>query len=584
MMGGETSVHNARRTSATICLALLPALLIGLSGCPGSSGKSPGASPPIVKTNGSADPTAQTTPLFLDVTEQAGIAFKQSHGGCGLHYFPEQVAAGAAVFDANGDGNLDIYFPQPKPLGDCVGKTKGDFKQRLYLGDGKGHFRLAPNAFHGVETDYGIGAAVGDYDNDGKPDLYVCCYGKNKLFHNNGDGTFTDVTKKAGLEVGGFSTGAVWFDYDGDGKLDLYVMRYCEWSVATDVVCYGPNNVRDSCNPHNYIASTNKLFHNNGDGTFTDVTAKSGAAPVRRRSLAVAAVDYDGDGKIDLFVANDLGQNYLLHNNGDGTFTDMAIQENVALGQNGNWQANMGIAVGDYNDSGRLSFLITTFANEPKTLYRNDGVAFSDVSDPAGLAAITRQYLSFGTGFIDTRNCGRLDVFFANGHISAFAYVSDPQQTFKQRNQILLNTGDGKFVETKGVLPENDVRVHRGACFGDFDNDGRMDILVTASDDRPTLLHNETKGGNWLLLKLVNKYGCSTPIGTRCTATVGGRKLLRAVIGGGSYGGESDHRVHFGLGTATKVEDIEIKWTSGKVQTLRDVPVNQVLTVREAAQ
>jgi enediyne biosynthesis protein E4 len=565
------------RAHWTVALLLLPLIFTGLSGCPPSSTTQTAVAP-------APPPTLPSEPggaLFRDVTDSAGLAFKQSDGGCGLVYFPEQVAAGAAILDANGDGNLDIYFPAPKPLGACIGKTKGDIRQRLYLGDGHGHFRLSPNAFHGVETDYGIGAAVGDYDNDGRPDLYVCCYGKNKLFHNNGDGTFTDVTKKAGLEVGGFSTAAVWFDYDGDGKLDLYVMRYCEWSVAKDIVCYGPNNARDSCNPHNYVAATNKLFHNNGDGTFTDVTAKSGAAPDRRRSLSGAAVDYDGDGRLDLFVANDLGLNYLLHNNGDGTFNDVAVQENVAFGASGNLQANMGIAAGDYNDTGRMSLLVTTFANEPKTLYRNDGPLFTDQSEAAGIAAATRSYLSFGTGFIDTRNCGRLDLFCANGHISYFAYVNDPQQTFKQRNQLLLNDGKGNFVEAKTALPSNDVRVHRGAAFGDFDNDGRVDILVTASDDRPTLLHNESKAGNWLLLKLINRYGCATPIGTRCTATVNGRKLLRAVIGGGSYGGDSDYRVHFGLGNATQADQIEIRWMSGKVQILKDVSPNQILTVKE---
>jgi hypothetical protein len=557
------------------------AALSGLTGCPGGSASNRDTAPPHLAASSQSDVFANSEPAFNDIAASAGVAFKQSHGGCGLHYFPEQVAAGAAIFDADGDGNLDIYFPQPKPLGECIGKTKGDFRQHLYLGDGKGRFILSPDAFGGAETDYGIGAAVGDYDNDGHPDLYVSCFGNNKLFHNNGNGTFTDSTKKAGVAVGGFSTGAVWFDYDGDGKLDLYVMRYCEWSVATDVACFGPNNARDSCNPHNYVASTNKLFHNDGDGKFTDVTAKSGAAPERRRSLSAAAVDLDDDGRLDLFVANDLGQNYLLHNNGDGTFADMAVQKNVAFGLNGALQANMGIAVGDYNDSGMMSLLVTTFANEPKTLYRNEGLLFSDASESSGIAATTLRNLAFGTGFLDTRNCGRLDLFTANGHISSFAYVNDPQQTFKQRNQLLINDGAGKFVESKSALPANDIRVHRGACFGDLDNDGRMDILVTASDDKPTLLHNETKAGNWLLLKLVNRYGCVTPVGAKCTATVNGRKLLRTVIGGGSYGGESDHRLHFGLGSATKVDQIDIQWLNGKVQTMKDVPANQILTVKE---
>jgi hypothetical protein len=523
----------------------------------------------------------QAAPRFRDITESAGLDFKQSNGACGLHYFVEQVAAGAAVLDADGDGNLDLYFPQPKPLGACKGKVKGTFQQRLYLGDGKGHFRLSPNAFGGVETDYGIAAAVGDYDNDGHPDLYVCCYGHNKLFHNRGDGTFEDVTAKAGVDVEGISTGAVWFDYDGDGKLDLYVMRYCDWTVETDRGCYSPTGQRDACDPHLYVPSTNKLFHNNGDGTFTDVTAKSGAAPDRRRSLSAVAVDFDGTGRLDLFVANDMGPNYLLHNNGDGTFTDVAIQRGVAFGVNGNSQANMGIAVGDFNASGRPSVLVTTFASEPYTLYENDRNAFTDVSETAGIAGPTRPFLGFGTGFLDTRNLGRLDLFFANGHISPFAYLKDPQQTYQERNQLLLNDGVGHFVESPESLPQSDVRVHRGACFGDFDNDGRVDILVTAGDDRPTLLHNETQAGNWLILKLINRDGCVTPVGTRCTATVGDHNLFRMVLGGGSYGGGSDPRVHFGLGAAKRVEQMEIRWLSGKTQVLKDIRANQILTVKE---
>jgi len=498
-----------------------------------------------------------------------------------MRYFVEQVASGAAILDANGDGNLDVFFPQPKALGACKGKIHEKLRSRLYLGDGKGHFTLAKDPFGGVETDYGIAAAVGDFDNDGRPDLYVCCFGKNKLFHNNGDGTFKDVTAKAGVEVGGFSTGAVWFDYDGDGLLDLYVLRYCEWSVETDIPCLGPNGERDNCSPHIYTPARNRLFHNNGNGTFTDVTAKAGVSPEPRRSLGVAAIDIDGDGKLDLFVANDLGPNYLMHNKGDGTFEDIGMQQGVSVGADGHHQANMGVAVGDYNNTGRPSVLVTTFANEPFTLYRNEGGFFTDVSEEVGIAAPTKPYLAFGTGFLDTRNSGRLDLFFANGHVSPFAYLKNSMYTYKERNQLLILGDTGIYSEAKEALPKDDVRIHRGAVFGDFDNDGRTDILVTATDDRPTLMRNKTEGGNWLTLKLTSANGCCTPIGTKCTATFKGRKLTRWEIGGGSYGGDSDQRVHFGLGNADKVDELEIKWMSGKVQTLKDVKVNQILSIKE---
>jgi enediyne biosynthesis protein E4 len=576
----EHIVVGDRRVRHIPVLVLL-LTLASLVGCNGGAGKDRGFTATALQTSVEANDPTQSIPAFRDVTEVAGLNFHQSNGGCGLRYFPEQMAAGAALLDANGDGNLDVYFPQPQPLGECVSRLKGDFNHRLYIGDGKGRFRLAPDAFQGVKTDYGMAGAAGDYDNDGRADLYVSCYGKNKLFHNNGNGTFTDVTKKAGLEVGGFSTGSVWFDYDRDGRLDLYVMRYCEWSVAIDQPCYDPTGRREYCAPAQYVAATNKLFHNNGDGTFSDVTSKSGAAPDKQRSLAAAAVDYDADGRLDLFVANDQGPNFLLRNKGDGTFVDVALKQNVALGITGLKQANMGIAVGDYNDTGRQSFLVTTFTTEPRTLYRNDGPYFTDVSEASGISPATREYLAFGTGFIDSRNIGRLDLFLANGHIYPSAHLKDPPEMYQMPNQLLLNDGAGRFVEAQSSLPENNIRVHRGACFGDFDNDGRVDILVTATGDRPTLLHNETKAGNWLQLKLVDKYGCATPVGTRCTATVNGRKLLRALIGGGSYGGESDTRVHFGLGVATKVSRMEIRWLSGKVQVLKDVAANRILTVTE---
>jgi hypothetical protein len=498
-----------------------------------------------------------------------------------MYYFVEQEAAGAALLDADGDGHLDIYFPQPKPIGVCKSKFKEPLRHRLYLNNGDGTFRLAPDAFGGVDTDYGIGAAVGDYNNDGHPDLYVACYGRSTLFRNRGDGTFEDVTAKAGVGVEGYATGAVWFDYDGDGHLDLYVLRYAEWTVALDVPCRGPDGRRDVCNPMMYPPAANVLYHNNGDGTFTDVTAKAGVGLVKQRSQGAAAADFHGHGRLDLFVANDMGPNFLFRNNGDGTFQNVAMQENVAFGLAGQSQANMGIAVGDYDMDGDLDVVVTTFSNEPYTLYRNEGGYFTDQSAPAGIAQPTRPYLAFGTGFLDTRNQGLLDIFFANGHVFHLVAQEDPKLTYKQRNQLLLNDGRGHFTEVFDALPADDVRVHRGACFGDINNDGRMDILVTANDDRPTLLRNDSAAGNWLLLRLINRHGCCTPIGTKCVATVNGRKLLRVVVGGGSWGGESDHRVHFGLGSAPRVEHLEIQWLSGKTQILTDVPANQIVTVRE---
>jgi len=523
---------------------------------------------------GAAPPQAK----FTDVTEAAGLAFKQAHGGCGRHYFVEQWSGGACLLDADGDGSLDIYFPSPKPLGLC--KPSQPLRQRLYRNDGKGRFTLDQEAFGGHETDYAIAAVAGDYDNDGHPDIFVCCSGRSTLYHNNGNGTFTDATERAGLALHGLATGAAWFDYDGDGFLDLYVSRYCEWTLATDIPCFDAAGKPEVCHPTTYTPSTGVLYHNNGDGTFTDVSHQAGIGLERQRGLGVAAFDFDGDGRLDLFVANDIGPNFLYHNKGNGTFEDVALQQGVAFGLTGQSQANMGVAVGDYNDSGRLSVLVTTFTGEPYTLYRSEGRYFTDGSVQAGISAPTRPFLGFGTGFLDTRNLGRLDLFFANGHIFHGIAQENNAYTYKERNQLLLNDGAGRFTEASDALPADDVRVHRGACFGDLDNDGRVDILVTANDDRPTLLHNDSPPANWLLLRLTDRHGCATPVGARCVASVNGRKLTRVLLGGGSYSGGSDPRVHFGLGTAAAA-DIEIHWLSGHVQTLKGVKANQILSVHE---
>ena len=347
-----------------------------------------------------------------------------------------------------------------------------------------------------------------------------------------------------------------------------------------DIPCFGADGRRDVCRPTTYTPAASVLYHNNGDGTFTDVSHGAGIGMERRRSLGAAAFDFDGDGRLDLFVANDIGPNFLYHNTGDGTFEDVALQQGVAFGLNGQNQANMGVAVGDYDDTGRLSVLTTTFSGEPYTLYRNEKGYFTDVSGRAGIAAPTRPFLGFGAGFLDSRNLGRLDLFFANGHVYHGIAEENSAYTYKERNQLLLNDGTGRFAECPGALPADDVRVHRAACFGDLDNDGRVDILVTANDDRPTLLHNDSPPANWLLLRLTDRHGCATPVGTHCIASANGKKLTRVLVGGGSYGGSSDPRVHFGLGVAPAV-DIEIHWLSGHVQLLKGVKANQIITVQE---
>ena len=554
--------HRLRSTSF-----ILGAFLLAAAGCTKTQ--------PIKREDAVASVMRSVSDVrFEDATQAAGLDFVQHFGGCGEHYFIEQVASGATVIDANNDGNMDIYFPAPTALGPC--KIPADAKQRLYLNDGKAHFTLAENAFGSSKTDYGLAASTGDYNNDGFADIYVASYGKNTLYKNNGNGTFTDVTKAAGVAAGGMCTGSVWFDADQDGDLDLYVLRYCNWSVKNDIKCPG-----GACGPTTYGAARNTFYRNNGNGTFTDFTKQTKLATEMRRSLGVAAFDSDGDAKTDLFVANDLGPNSLFKTLGGLKFEELGMMQGIAYGITGATQANMGVAVGDYDEDGDMDVTITTFQNEPNTLYRNDGGFFTDVSGETGMAAATLPYLAFGTSFLDVNNSGWLDIFFADGHVSPMTKTFDGKPNSKQHNQLLLNEGGKRFSDASKALPDSNVKVHRGTVVADFDNDGLEDILVTATNDKPTLLLNKSKTGNWIAIDLKPANGSATPIGAKVVAHIGKRTLTRQVIGGGSYAGDSSKRLHFGIGTASRVDAIDVIWPSGNIETFSDITTNQVNIIKE---
>ena len=555
---------NHRPPSRTI---ILGACLLAAAGCT--------KKPTVMAVDAVAAVTRSAADVrFEDATKAAGLDFVQHFGGCGEHYFIEQVASGVTVIDANNDGNMDIYFPAPNALGPC--KLPPDAKQRLYINDGKAQFTLAENAFGTSKTDYGLAASTGDYNNDGFADIFVAAYGKSTLYKNNGNGTFTDVTKAAGVAAGGMCTGSVWFDADQDGDLDLYVLRYCNWSVKNDITCPG-----GACGPTTYGAARNTFYRNNGNGTFTDFTKQTKLATEMRRSLGVAAFDSDGDTKTDLFVANDLGPNSLFKTLGGLKFEEVGMMQGIAYGITGATQANMGVAVGDYDEDGDMDVAITTFQNEPNTLYRNDGGFFTDVSGETGMAAATLPNLAFGTSFLDTNNSGWLDIFFADGHVSPMSKTFDGKPNAKQHNQLLLNEGGKRFSEASSALPESNVKVHRGTVVADFDNDGREDILVTATNDKPTLLLNKSKGGNWLAIDLKPANGSATPIGAKVVAHIGKRTLTRQVIAGGSYAGDSSKRLHFGLGNSSKVDTLDVTWPSGKKETFSDVTTNKLNVIKE---
>jgi hypothetical protein len=518
-------------------------------------------------------------PQFRDVTAEAGIDFRQRHGGCGKAYFVEQTGAGVAMLDVDGDGDLDLYFPQPTWLPGC--EQAAPLQARLYLNDGKGKFTLVPGAGGATCPDYGIGAAAGDYNNDGRPDLFVSCFGRSHLFRNEGGGRFKDVTTEARLERRGYSTSAAWLDYDRDGFLDLFVCGYVDFEPSMVVSCPTYGGHPDYCTPEAFSPIRNALYRNNRDGTFTDVTAKAGLKEGAGRALGVLAADLDGDGWTDLFVANDTAANMLYRNLGNGRFSDEAMIRGVAFGAAGKAQSNMGLACGDYDRDGDPDVLVTTFANEPFTLYRNDGNFFTDVSAETGISSATYLPLGFGTAFLDVNQDGLLDLFFANGHVEQFIHQRNATQSFPQPNQLLMNGGAGKFVETPAALPAADVRVHRGLAVGDLDGDGDLDLAVTCLNDRPVLLRNETRGGHWLTVELRNRWGSTSVVGAKARVTARGVTQTGWVVGGGSYLSQSDYALHFGLGTAAAAGTVEVTWPDGKQQVLKDVAGDRRLVVRQ---
>jgi len=544
---------------------LLPAgsLLLGLIGCRDAVRPAVPA-PPLVR--------------FTDVTEASGLSFTQSHGGCGKVYFPEQLTAGCALADVDGDGDLDAFFPEPSPLGACPPDPRR--RDRLFLNDGAGRFAPAPAGSVPVGG-FSIGAAAGDYDRDGDLDFFVAGYRSSRLLRNDGMGRFQDVTDAAGVRQAGFGVSAAWADYDSDGLLDLFVVNHLRYTPEEDVPCLSPSGQRDYCLPSLYAGEADRLYRNLGGGRFRDVTAVAGVGEAGGKGLGVAAADLNGDGWTDFFVANDMTPNACWMNLQSGRFEDAAMRTGTAVGQDGRNLSNMGIALGDIEEDGDLDLSITTFASETFPLYRNDGGFFTDVGVESGVADATRASLGWGALFLDADNDGDLDLFYANGHIARHVKERYPEQSFEQANLLLLNDGSGRFTPAADALPANDVRSHRGAALGDVDGDGDLDVLVTSFDGRPTLLRNDSPASAWLRLRLVDRHGSVSPVGAKASVTAAGRTWTRPVHGGGSYASQSEYTLHFGLAGAQRVEKVVIRWPDRREQTLTDVPANQVLVVRQ---
>lgn len=534
--------------------------------------------------------------VFMDDSEKAGLTlWTHKMGTPEKKYIIETKGSGVCLLDYDNDGWLDIYVVNGSTISALDGKETPPHAA-LFHNNHDGTFtEMATKA--GVTNDrWGFGCAAADYDNDGWPDLYVTNDGSNRLYHNNHDGTFTDVSAKAGVQLGNWSTGATWGDYDGDGRLDLFVAGYIHWDRNNLPVSEQGGTINSyctfrgepvACGPRGLKGEPDHLFHNNGDGTFTDVSEKAGVADKPGYyGLGTVFVDINNDGKPDLLVGNDSTPNYMYLNKGDGTFDDVSYASGFALNEAGQETASMGIAVGDYQNSGMLDVFDTTFSDSYKPLYHNEGEAnMTDISYDMGLGEITVPFLSWGDAFMDYDNDGWKDLLMSDGHVYPEADKYSWGTSWKQRPMLFHNEGGKKFVPVHAVEGTGlaDVIAGRGMAEGDLFNDGKLDAIINVMDGHPVLLHNVSADHNhWLELKLVG--GPKSPrdaVGATVYLTADGIKQRADVLSGGSYLSTNDLRPHFGLGTAAKVDDIEVHWPSGKVEHFTVPGVDRIVTITE---
>lgn len=518
---------------------------------------------------------------YEDGTNAAGIRFLHDDCRNGMSTMMEQAGPGCAIFDFDGDGWPDLYLLNGRDL-----YGRGMVRENaLYHNNRDGTFSDITRSAGVPGTGYGMGAAVGDYDNDGHPDIYVCQYGKNVLYHNNGDGTFSDVTARArvdGMDYGeSFHTGAAWIDYDRDGKLDLFVCGYVKFSSGPRYCEIGANgsNIKTNCPPSSYQGSYCILYHNNGDGTFTNVTRKAGVWLPGSKSLTAMVVDFNDDGWPDLYVGNDGIPAFLLKNNGNGTFKEIAAESGIAQTQDGKSMAAMGIDFGDYKNNGKLSLFVADFQNIPDHLFENVGHGqFVEVTDRSGVGDPTRDFLGFGGGFLDYDNDGWLDIFVANGHVYPEIDHTGSGMHYRQHAQLLHNRTDGTFEEVTDQAGAGfKVKTAgRGAAWGDLWNRGVVDILEASNSGPPLLLKNSgTPGRHFISLRLVGTRSNRDAIGARVTVSAGTIHQMQEVRSSASYLSSCDTRLHFGLGNHTKLDKIEIRWPSGRHDAFIDQPVDR---------
>jgi len=547
-----------------------------------------------VRGQGHEDPTQDVSTShgnFIDITQRLGISFQYRASHTSRKYLPETMGAGVALFDYDNDGRLDVYFvngapmADPTPKGTIPQKADSRYWNRLYHQKSDGTFEDVTEKAGLQGVGYGMGVAVGDYDNDGFEDLYVTAYGGNKLYRNNGDGTFTDVTERAGVAGSGWSTSAAWVDLDGDGFLDLIVLRYLNWDFD-DIWCGERKpGYRAYCHPDYFKPISPLVYHNNHDGTFTEIAQKAGLAKPGK-GLGIAIADYDRDGRIDLFVANDSMPEFLYHNKGDGTFEEVGLSSGAAVDQDGRTFAGMGVDFSDYNNDGWPDIVVTDLANQRYALYENnkDGT-FTYTSQSLGIGSMTLSHSGWGVRFLDYDNDGWKDLLIAQGHDLDTIELTYPNLHYREPMLLAHNTGHG-FADVSAQSGDvfQNPWVARGMAIGDLDNDGRLDAVVTTNDGPVHVLHNETSTANhWILLKLIGHKSNRDAIGAEVTLATSAGSQYATVSTAGSYLSSSDRRVHFGLGKENVIQSVEIRWPSGIRQTLKNISADQILKIDEPA-
>ena len=534
---------------------------------------------------------AGADPVYEDITARTGIDFRHQASHTSRKYLIESMSGGVAMLDYDGDGRLDLYFvngaelKDPMKAGAAPVKSATRFWNRLYRNQGDGTFRDVTEKAGVQGRGYGMGAAAGDFDNDGRADLYVTNYGGNILYHNRGDGTFEDVTKKAGVAAGGWSSSAAWVDFDHDGRLDLIVARYLKWDFEPDIWCGGRREgYRSYCHPDQFEPAAHVVYRNRGDGTFEDITAKAGWGKAPGKGLGIAIGDYDRDGWIDIAVANDSAPQQLFRNLGERRFEEAGLAAGMAYDDDGHTYAGMGIDFADYDNDGWPDLFINALGLQRYALYRNHKGAFEYESVASGVAGITRLLSGWGARFLDYDNDGWKDLFVAQGHVMDNIALTQPSLGYLEP-PLLMRNAEGKFIDVsaKSGEPFRKPMAARGAAFGDLDNDGWIDVAINCNDGPAVILRNRGGNGNhWLMVETAGTRSNRDGIGARVrVVTADGVERHVTVSTSGSYLSSSDKRAHFGLGGQTMVKLVEVVWPSGQVQTVESVRADQVLKISE---